>query len=112
MRRLDEGVDALLRLQTGVGGPPADLDVVHPDALAPDLQRPAVGGRLEHEHLATRHRPLLDELPRRQRADLLVAGEQQLDATTVGERGHGVDGGDDAPFMSNTPGPVAARLEP
>ena len=33
-----------------------------------------------------RRRPFLDELARRQRADLLVAGEQQLDAVTVAER--------------------------
>ena len=63
-----------------MGGAAGDRHVVHADALAPDLQRPAVGGGLEDEDASARRRPLLDELARGQRADLLVAGEQQLDA--------------------------------
>ena len=61
MGRLDEGVDALLRLQPGVGGAAGDLHVVHADALAPDLQGAAVCGRFEHEHTAAGRGPLLDE---------------------------------------------------
>ena len=59
--RLDQGVDALLRLQPGMGRAPGDLDVVHADALATDLQGAAVGGRFEHEHTAAGRCPLLDE---------------------------------------------------
>ena len=47
---LDERVDALLRLQPGVRRPAVDDDLEVAGALAADLDRPAVGRRLEHQH--------------------------------------------------------------
>jgi hypothetical protein len=50
VRRLDQGVDALLRLEPGVRGPPVHDHVEVAGALAADLDRPTVGRRLEDEH--------------------------------------------------------------
>ncbi len=102
---LDDGVDALLRFQPGMGGAPGDVDAVHADTLAPDLQRPAVCRRFEDEHPAARRGPLLDELPRRQRADFFIARHQQLDAAAVGECRHGVDRRNEAALHVEHPGP-------
>ena len=93
---LDERVHALLRLQSGMRRSAVDDDVEVAGALATDLDRPAVGGRLEDEHRPARPRPLLDQLARRPRADLLVGRHEQLDAGAIVERGDGVDGEDDA----------------
>ena len=46
---LDRRVDALLRLEPGVGGPADHLDLVERGALAGGLQRTAVRGRLQHQ---------------------------------------------------------------
>ena len=87
MGGLDQGVDPFLRFQAGVSCAAADLHGVHADTLAPDLQCTAVGRGLEHEHVAARDRPLLDERARRERPDLLVTRDQQLHGTAIGERG-------------------------
>ena len=67
-----------------------------PVPLRAGLQRAAVGAGLEHQHGAARQRPLLDQRPRRLRADLLVGGDQQLDTVEIVEQRQRVDRLDDA----------------
>ncbi len=63
VRQLDRRVDPALGLEPGVRGAPEHLHLVERNALALDLERPAVGGRLEHERGDTATRLVLDETP-------------------------------------------------
>ena len=63
VRRFDQRVHTALRLETGVRRPPADHDLERARSLAAGLDRPTVGARFEHQHVATRQRTLLDQRP-------------------------------------------------
>ena len=97
---LGRGVDALLRLDAGVGGATAHLELVDRDPLAGDLHRPVAAPALEHECRTGALRLGLDEGAGGERAEFLVAGDEQAHALERGvallQGGQGVEGDEHA----------------